>query len=439
MIEAFFALVSHGTSRLGGKEMLFASFSGESSDFVRWNGGRVRQAMTIEQAYVSLSLTDGKRKATATLAITGDETTDRGRVSAAIESMRETLGVLPEDPYLLLSTEPTRSERLDRGRLPTAEEATSVIYEAAQGTDFVGIYASGPIRRAFASSLGHHHVHEVDCLQLDFSLHHRADKAVNRSYSTATWDGAALEGRIAEAREALERLKQPSRTIPPGRYRVYLSPAALNEIVGMLSWGGVSEKAVRTKTSCLEKLASGELALSPKVSLFENTQEGLAPAFDDDGFSRPARVALISRGRHAASLVGPRTAKEYAIGQNADAEERLRSADLGPGSLPTEQVLGKLDNGIYVGNLWYLNFSDPSSARLTGMTRFATFWVENGEIVAPLNVMRFDDTLYRILGTELLELTEEREWITSTQSYGQRSTETARLPGALIGQMTFTL
>ncbi len=35
------------------------------------------------------------------------------------------------------------------------------------------------------------------------------------------------------------------------------------------------------------------------------------------------------------------------------------------------------------------------------MTRFASFWVEHGRIVAPLNVMRFDDSLFRVLGPNL--------------------------------------
>lgn len=439
MKEAFFSLVEHGTALLSGSEMLFASFAGEDSDFVRWNGGRVRQAMTIAQAHVSLSLTDGKRKETSVFALTGDVETDRARVGAVIAGMRSTLAFLPEDPYLLLSTEPTRSERIDRGTLPSPEEAIATIFEAADGTDLVGIYASGPIRRGFASSLGHRHFHEVDSLQFDFSLYHRADKAVNRSYSTANWDAVALRACIAQARETLERLRKPAKTIRPGRYRAYLSPAALGEIVGMLNWGGVSEKAVRTKTSCLEKLVTGELKLSPKVSLFENTREGLAPAFDEDGFPRAPHVKLIVEGRHSASLTGPRTAKEYGIRQNADAEERLRSAEVLPGALAVTEALRALDTGIYVGNLWYLNFSDPTNGRLTGMTRFATFWVENGEIVAPLDVMRFDDTLYRLLGSELVDLTREREWMLSTQSYGQRSVETTRLPGALIRGMTFTL
>ena len=38
----------------------------------------------------------------------------------------------------------------------------------------------------------------------------------------------------------------------------------------------------------------------------------------------------------------------------------------------------QLDTGIYVNNLWYLNYSDRPAGRITGMTRFATLWVEEG-------------------------------------------------------------
>ncbi|MDM8562212.1 metallopeptidase TldD-related protein, partial [Candidatus Marithioploca araucensis] len=72
-------------------------------------------------------------------------------------------------------------------------------------------------------------------------------------------------------------------------------------------------------------------------------------------------------------------------------------------------------------------------------TRFATFWVENGEIVAPLNVMRFDETLYHIFGDKLMALTAERELIIETDTYEKRSSRSARLPGALVEDFTFTL
>ena len=63
-------------------------------------------------------------------------------------------------------------------------------------------------------------------------------------------------------------------------------------------------------------------------------------------------------------------------------------------------MLAALGTGLYIGNLWYLNYSDRPAGRMTGMTRFATFWVEGGRIVAPVTPLRFDDTLYRMLGRE---------------------------------------
>jgi predicted Zn-dependent protease len=73
------------------------------------------------------------------------------------------------------------------------------------------------------------------------------------------------------------------------------------------------------------------------------------------------------------------------------------------------------------------------------MTRFATFWVEHGVIQAPLNVMRFDASMYHMLGDHLLGLTSERDLILSTSTYHQRSTGSSRVPGALIDDFNFTL
>ena len=109
------------------------------------------------------------------------------------------------------------------------------------------------------------------------------------------------------------------------------------------------------------------------------------------------------------------------------------------GSLKETDVLTALGTGVYVGNLWYLNYSDRNACRMTGMTRFATFWVENGEIVAPLNVMRFDDTVYRMLGANLAGLTSTCNLLLSSDTYEARSTRSMRLPGAVIDDFRMTL
>ncbi len=112
---------------------------------------------------------------------------------------------------------------------------------------------------------------------------------------------------------------------------------------------------------------------------------------------------------------------------------------MAPGNLPQDRVLAELGEGLLINNVHYLNYSDRPACRMTGMTRFATFWVENGKITAPVNVMRFDETIYRIFGDHLADLTAEREFIIDSQTYGGRSMESGRVPGALVDEFTFTL
>ena len=440
MKELFHSLADHAIAQLSGSEVLLANFAGEATDFVRFNQARVRQPLTVRQAKFTLSLIDGQQRDNVTLTLTGEPPTDLAAVTAAIAQMRSDLPTLPADPYLLHATEAAQSERETRGRLPAPDEAIDAVTRAAAGTDLVGLLASGPVYRGFASSLGARHWHAVDAFLLDWSLYHATDKAVKSSWAGSHWNPTELQQRMAAARTHLAHLARPSRALAPGAVRAYLAPAAVDELLSMLSWGGVSDKAQRTKQSCLQQLVDGESTLSPLVTIAEDAASGLAPAFDAAGFTRPARVTLIDGGRHAGSMVSARTAREYGIDTNgADEDEGLQSLWMAPGGLPAGDALQALDTGLWIGNLHYLNFSDRSAGRITGLTRFATFWVEGGSIVAPVDVMRFDDTLYRLLGSELEALTIDTEWTQNSGTYGQRSVQTSRVPGALLSSFALTL
>jgi predicted Zn-dependent protease len=263
---------------------------------------------------------------------------------------------------------------------------------------------------------------------------------VKAAYAGTSWSRAEVTQRIATTRSRLEDLARPPKTISPGTYRAYLAPAAVDELLWMLNWGGVSAKSQHTKQSPIQRLVEQEAQLSERVHLRENTAAGLAPAFDAAGFVRPAAVDLIAAGRHAGALVSPRTAREYGIEANgADEDESMQSMELGAGTLAEADALAALDRGVYVGNLWYLNYSDRPNGRITGLTRFGTFWIEAGRIVAPLSVMRFDDSLFRMLGDHLVDFTREREWIVNAGTYGQRSIETSHVPGTLLSSLHFTL
>jgi len=440
MRELFFDLADHAIGRLRGSEALLANFSGEVSDFVRFNHARVRQPMTVRQAYLTLQLIDGRRHDRTTLAVTGNADEDRSAIDAAIASMRSDLPALPEDPYLLYSTDAGASRTARTGALPSPEEAITTLTTAGAGLDLVGVLASGPVFCGFASSMGARHWHEVDSFLLDWSVYQEGDKAVKASFAGRHWDRSEVEQRIEATRVQLPYLARSVRTIAPGAYRAYVSPAAMDELLWMLNWGGVSAKEQRTQQSTIQQLVDGEVALSGQITLRENIAGGLAPAFDEVGFARQQAVDLIRAGRHAGSLISPRTAQEYGIESNgANEGESMQALELAPGTLPRGEALRALDTGVYVGNFHYLNWSDRSAARVTGMTRFATYWVERGEIVAPLSVMRFDDSLYRMLGTELESLDDETDWILNSGTYGGRSVETSRVPGALLKALRLTL
>jgi predicted Zn-dependent protease len=419
-------------------EVALCSFAGERSDFVRFNRGKVRQAGSVEQRSLSLRLVRGRRQASASLDI-GGGAEDAELAAQALSRLREALERLPEDPWLLINEAPqsTASER--RGALPPAEAVVDQALAAAGGRDFVGIYAGGTLHRGFANSLGQQNWHEVDSFNFDWSLYLQGDRAVKGGHAGFSWDGDAFARKVERAAGQLEFLAREPRTIPPGEYRAYLAPRALEELAGLLCWGGFSARARATRQSPLLRMQEGA-ALSPKITLVENTAQGVAPAFQGDGFVKPPSVTLVEAGKLRDALVSPRSAKEYGLQTNAaGAGESPESLDMAAGTLDENDALAALGTGLYVSNLWYLNFSDRPAGRITGMTRFATFWVENGRIAAPVRPMRFDDSIYRMLGSNVVDLTRSRDMLLDPSTYDARSTASAHLPGALLSALRFTL
>lgn len=436
----FLELAGHVQSLTAAGELLACGFSAESSDFIRFNRSAVRQATAVRQVRWTLTLVRDGRRVDATTSLSGTPSADRELLKAMLADLRAGIGDAPVDPYLFLPSVPASTERESPGEIPDAGVVIDAVLEAGRGLDLVGLYAGGPIYEGFADSRGQRNWHRVDNFNLDWCLYHDRDKAVKTSYAGARWDAAAFAARMRHAREQLALLGAPARTLEPGSYRAYLAPAAMEEVLGMLCWGGFGLKSQRTKNSPLMRMADGAERFDPRVSLAENTAEGLATGFQREGFVRPARVELVREGLLADALVSPRSAKEFGVETNgANGDETPDSLELGAGDLPREAVAGALDRGIYVGNLWYLNFSDRSACRLTGMTRFASFWVEGGEIRAPVNVMRFDDSAFRMLGSELEALTRERDLMLQGGTYGSRNTASLRTPGALLRDFTLVL
>ena len=433
---------------LAGGELATLWFEAEDSQFVRLNGARIRQAGSVQRPLATLRLILGARQASETLVLTGQPGEDTTRVQAAIAALRDVLSDSADDPHLLVARGALHSEARAELRAPDAFELGERIARLARGLDLVGFIASGPIARGFASATaaGREVSHWFDTCSasVDFSIHRPPDRAVKAQLAGDAASGlladSAIEAELQRSARLSEWLDLPPVDVRPGRHRVLLEPAATAELLGMAEWSGFSVRAHRTRNSPLARFHDGEVAFDPRVTLTEEPAAGGAPRFQSDGYLMPPRLSLIEAGRRASLLVSPRSEREFGVPANgAPASESPTALRLAPGDLPDEDALRALDTGLWVSNLWYLNWSDRLGARVTGMTRFACFWVRNGKVAGPVAPLRFDDSVYRIFGSELEALGAQPRWMPDTSTYDARSTGSVSAPSMLLRSLAVVL
>jgi predicted Zn-dependent protease len=421
-------------------EKYTAWFSGETLDYARFNHAKIRQAGTVCQHNLELDLIKGQKHASATLGLSKNLSVDTEKIASTLAYLRTNLAHSTDDPYLMINEEPHSTEFVAPNTLGDKFAIVESVIEEARALDLVGSYIGGPIYKGFANSLGQRNWFEKSSFIIDTSIYHSGDKAIKQSYCDTSFEPKKFQQKIAAAHIGLELFKQESISIKPGAYRVYFSPSAVHEMLSMLNWGGFSRKSLEVKSSSLQPLWGGEKTLSPAFSLFENTHAGVGPNFQSAGFLKPDKLPIIEAGVLKNTLISPKTAKEYRLDHNgADDEEQVGAIEMSAGELKDSEILSTLGDGLYINNLWYLNFSDRQNGRLTGMTRFLCFVVKNGRPAAPFSVMRFDDSIYRIFGENLDAITSAREMIIDNSTYEEMSTASAHVPGIIVNNVRFTL
>ncbi|BAY63268.1 hypothetical protein NIES22_33540 [Calothrix brevissima NIES-22] len=421
-------------------EEFTVKLNSERSQFSRFNHAKVRQTGYVADGWIELTLMEEQRTSMRQFPFTGNWQIDWQTAYTALQELREEIRFLPVDPYLVLPSGNNTSREIHSGKLLANEAVVPTILELVADLDFTGIYAGGVVIQAYGDSQGQKHWFATDTFTLDYSLFKPSGQAVKGTFAGSNWDEAAYIKRIQEDKKQLELLSLKTKEIPRGNYKTYFAPAAVADLVNMLSWGGVSEADIQQGNSSLATLSREEKLLSPKFNLKENFQLGLVPRFNELGEMAAPELPIIAKGYLINSLVNSRTAKEYQKTANgANSYEGLRAPEVSQGNLAFEQILSSLDTGLYVSNLHYLNWSDRPTGRITGMTRYACFWVEKGEIIAPIENLRFDESLYRFWGDNLVDLTNFQEFIPEVGTYENRQLGGSLVPGMLVEDFTYTL
>ena len=441
----FFELSDFVLGQLKPEEFLLLDLSAEESRFCRFNEGRIRQDGIVSDVVLHATLITSSgselRKLRVSTSLSKNFDRDCQKMGTMLRGLRRELSQLPHDPYARIPNFDHKSEYIGVGELLPLEKVADSIFSPANNFSPTGIYSSGHIVRGQANSAGARHWFSTPSWILDYSLYGTEERAWKGFSAGKSWDQEKWNQEMDRAQTQLDVLECPRRRLPPGEYRVYLAPDAAVDLVWFL--GNVfSEADLRRGSSPLCLVKSGQAHFSPNLSFSEDFSSGDTPRFTSEGELAPKSTPLVTAGEVLGTLVGPRSAQEYGIPSNgANASERVRTALLSVGrkTFKEAEALQQLGTGLYVSNLHYLNWSDRPKGRITGMTRYACFWVENGQLQAPIENLRWDDTLFRLFGSEMEGTTDTVHNFPHSYTYGMRSTGSNRCPGILLRSMNFTL
>jgi predicted Zn-dependent protease len=433
---------------LKGNEELNLNLSAEDQTYLRLNNSKIRQATNVEQSDFSLTLQANGKTTESGFQLSGNLETDLQSARSILARLKNEIDSLPNDPFQVGMQNCGQSDQNFNGEILPAEKAIQLLTQKTEGSEFTGLYAAGPMIRANRNSKGQSHWFSTESFFIDYSLYTvnsaGENKAVKAEYADTKWNDQAFLNGFQNAKNQLSLLKKPSKKVAPGQYKTYLAPAAAGDLFNMMSWGALSYASLKRGQCAFQKLQDGHEKLSEKLTVTENFALGISPQFNSIGEVAPMNLSMIEKGQLKNFLISARTAKEYGVESNgADANawfgEYLRSLDVQTGKLAEKDILKELGTGLFLGNLHYLNWSDIQSARVTGMTRYACFWVDGGEIVAPIQDMRFDESLFHAFGSELMELTSFSSLMMNVDTYGKRALGGKKIPGLLLNEFKLTL
>ena len=427
-------------SELNNGENLILSFDGEKSQFIRFNHAKVRQTGLVDDADLGLKFIVNNRSVHGGFTVSGNFDTDLARGQSEIERMRLEAQEIPEDPFVVFPENAGSSHEIKTADSLPFETAVDALLPAMSGADFVGIWANGRMFRGNANNLGQKHWFETESFSLDYSLVTPEHQMVKGSFAGNDWHQAEYESYVRRSREKLSLMERKPVKIDTGEYRTWFESAAVADFLCMFSWNGISEASLRQGCSGFGRMRHDDVRLSPKFSVIEDFSPGFCPKFNSNGEVSHEKLSLIENGELKNTLVSSRSAKEYGVeSNNAESGEYMRSPKMAAGSLSHNDVVGEIGKGLYLSNIHYLNWSDNAGGRITGLTRYACFWVENGEIVAPIETMRFDDSFYNFFGERLLEVEDKSSVNPEIETYGGRSLGATTCPGILVDDFALTL
>lgn len=358
---------------------------------------RITTAGEVRNTSVSVTARFGRREAS-----TNTNRLDEEGLRTAAEAAADLARLAPENPELmpLLGTQayaPSdgfHEATADLGPAERGRIAADAIAAAAAEGDLTaaGFLTAGASASATSNSAGMFAYHRATSVDYELTVR-TADGTGSGWAGVAHRDRAALDIPSMHARAVRRAIDSRNPTgLEPGDYPVVFTAHAVSDIVGLLagSLGARSADEGRSAfsasdeaggTTVGEKLLdeSFQLASDP-AGLGSSTWQGDGMPLGREVWFRDGVLEQLSYDRY------------WADRQDVRPTGGPGSLRMGGGDASLEDLVRGLDRGLFVTRLWYIRSIDPRTILYTGLTRDGVFWVENGEIVRPVNNFRWNDS-----------------------------------------------
>ncbi|MEJ2711057.1 MAG: TldD/PmbA family protein [Anaerolineales bacterium] len=377
------------------------------SSLTRFANNAIHQNVSEKDASLHVRLVLGKRVGTASTNRIDSEGFDQ-----VVAQARANAQASPEDPDFPGLAEPAAYQDLDSFDERTAAyspaeraKAVGVVCRLAKekGLNASGAFSTGCGAVAVANSQGLFAYHAAS--HADFQTVVMAQDSSGWAHSS-DWEvfEIPVESLGREAIEKAERGRGPQ-AITPGEYTVVLDPYAIQDILEMLNFHGMSGQAVLEGRSWINGRL-GKPAMDEKVSIWDNGLDlaGEPMPFDFEGVPK-RKVDIVHEGvvgspvydRYTARKAGV-TSSGHALPPNARRMGPLATnLFMTPGRASLDEMIASTHDGLYITRFWYTRLVHPSDCVITGMTRDGVFRILNGELAHPVKNLRFTQSYVQAL------------------------------------------
>lgn len=216
--------------------------------------------------------------------------------------------------------------------------------------------------------------------------------------------------------EIAGRLREALRPLPTaehhhGTCRVLLKPQAVNALIATYGYAVLGANAYATGRSAVSGRL-GEKVTGDLITLVDDgcDLDGLPSGFDAEGNVR-RRTTLIENGvlvgvvsdrRRAALTGGTPTGHAVPDGWRFGGDPVPSHLLVEAGESTDDELLAECGSGLVVNRLDYLRVLHPKETLVTGTTRDATYWAEDGNLVGWHPQVRFtfrmEDVMNAVIG-----------------------------------------